>query len=115
MISIVFGVAFGVTGCDEPPEKITSSITSHPGDGGVDADAAGSETGVVDATPDVPPVPGSTILHVRVHDAASRRRFAVGQPGEDARDLYRRLGSTEFARSVAAAVGRQEQNWSTAA
>ncbi len=71
MISIVFGVAFGVAGCDEPPEKITSSITSRRSDGGVDADAAASDAGVVDATPDVPPVPGSTILHVRVHDAAS--------------------------------------------
>ncbi|HEX4404115.1 MAG TPA: hypothetical protein VH560_04755, partial [Polyangia bacterium] len=69
MIAIVVGVA---TGCDEPPEKISSSITSRPGDGdgGVDADAASSDD-AVDAPPDVPAVPGSTILHVRVHDAVS--------------------------------------------
>ncbi len=68
MISIVVGVA---AGCDVPPEKITSSITARPSDGGVDADAATSDSGAVDATPDVPPVPGSTVLHVRVHDAVS--------------------------------------------
>ncbi|HSZ82626.1 MAG TPA: CehA/McbA family metallohydrolase [Polyangia bacterium] len=66
MIALVVVVA---PGCDEPPGKITSSITSRQGDGGVDADAA--DAVAVDAPPDVPPVPGSTVLHVRIHDAAS--------------------------------------------
>ena len=68
MIAIVVGA---VAGCDEPPAKITSSITSHAADGGVDAVASKTSDGAADATPDVPPVPGSTILHVRIHDAAS--------------------------------------------
>lgn len=64
-------------------------------------------------------IPDNDDAGLRVRDRLARAGLAptvlVGSPGEDARDLFHRLGSKAFASAVAVATDQQTQKWSTAA